>query len=115
MVHRDVAPLIRVPFQQRKVHDPRERVLIRVEESRFLRDVQAELAQQFRGRVCFSRGHQQSPNFALSSDQGATWTYGGQLTTFNQDVASPARFAAGEEGNAEIVPLIGQLKVVDNR
>lgn len=34
----------------------------------------------------FSRGHQQSPNFALSSDQGATWTYGGQLTTFNQDV-----------------------------
>jgi hypothetical protein len=34
----------------------------------------------------FSRGHQQSPNFATSSDQGATWTYGGQLTTFDQDV-----------------------------
>jgi hypothetical protein len=34
----------------------------------------------------FSRGHQQSPNFATSTDQGATWTYGGQLTTFNQDV-----------------------------
>lgn len=34
----------------------------------------------------FSRGHAQSPNFAVSSDQGATWAYGGQLTTFNQDI-----------------------------
>ncbi|MEO6098201.1 MAG: BNR-4 repeat-containing protein [Fibrobacteria bacterium] len=34
----------------------------------------------------FSRGDQQSPNFAISSDQGATWTYGGQLTTFSADV-----------------------------
>jgi hypothetical protein len=34
----------------------------------------------------FSRGHAQSPNFAVSPDQGATWAYGGQLTTFNQDV-----------------------------
>lgn len=28
----------------------------------------------------FSRGDDESPNFALSSDQGSTWTYGGQLT-----------------------------------
>lgn len=34
----------------------------------------------------FSRGHQQSPNYATSTDQGATWTYGGQLTTFDADV-----------------------------
>jgi hypothetical protein len=34
----------------------------------------------------FSRGNDQSPNFAISSDQGVTWTYGGQLTTFSQDV-----------------------------
>lgn len=32
--------------------------------------------------------------------------------TFGQDIASPGHFAVGEEGNAEIVPLIGQLKVV---
>lgn len=35
--------------------------------------------------------------------------------TFGQEIATAARFAAGEEGNAEIVPLIGQLKVVDVR
>lgn len=35
--------------------------------------------------------------------------------TFGQETASAARFAAGEEGNAEIVPLIGQLKVVEVR
>jgi transglutaminase-like putative cysteine protease len=32
--------------------------------------------------------------------------------TFNQPVADATHFAVGEEGNAEITPLIGQLKVV---
>jgi len=31
--------------------------------------------------------------------------------TFGQDIADAGHFAVGEEGNAEIVPLIGQLKV----
>ncbi len=35
--------------------------------------------------------------------------------TFGQEVATAGRFAAGEEGNAEIVPLIGQLKVLEVR
>jgi hypothetical protein len=35
--------------------------------------------------------------------------------TFGQDVADATHFAVGEEGNAEITPLIGQLKVVDVR
>ena len=33
--------------------------------------------------------------------------------TFNQLVADATHFAVGEEGNAEITPLIGQLKVVE--
>jgi hypothetical protein len=33
--------------------------------------------------------------------------------TFNQEVADATHFAVGEEGNAEITPLIGQLKVLD--
>jgi hypothetical protein len=33
--------------------------------------------------------------------------------TFNQAVADATHFAVGEEGNAEITPLIGQLKVVE--
>ncbi|HEX8700473.1 MAG TPA: transglutaminase-like domain-containing protein [Myxococcaceae bacterium] len=33
--------------------------------------------------------------------------------TFNQTVADATHFAVGEEGNAEITPLIGQLKVVE--
>jgi len=33
--------------------------------------------------------------------------------TFNQVVADATHFAVGEEGNAEITPLIGQLKVVE--
>ncbi|MFZ5469765.1 MAG: transglutaminase-like domain-containing protein [Myxococcota bacterium] len=33
--------------------------------------------------------------------------------TFGQDVADATHFAVGEEGNAEITPLIGQLKVLD--
>ncbi len=32
--------------------------------------------------------------------------------TFNQPVADATHFALGEESNAEITPLIGQLKVV---
>ncbi len=35
--------------------------------------------------------------------------------TFNQPVADATHFAVGEEGNAEITPLIGQLKVVEIR
>jgi len=35
--------------------------------------------------------------------------------TFGQEVATAGRFAAGEEGNAEILPLIGELKVVEVR
>ncbi len=35
--------------------------------------------------------------------------------TFGQDVADATHFAVGEEGNAEITPLIGQLKVADVR
>ena len=35
--------------------------------------------------------------------------------TFNQPVADATHFAVGEEGNAEITPLIGQLKVVEVR
>ncbi len=35
--------------------------------------------------------------------------------TFGQDVADPTHFGVGEEGNAEIAPLIGQLKVVEVR
>jgi hypothetical protein len=35
--------------------------------------------------------------------------------TFGQEVADATHFAVGEEGNAEITPLIGQLKVVDVR
>lgn len=35
--------------------------------------------------------------------------------TFGQDVADAGHFAVGEEGNAEIVPLIGQLKVEEVR
>src|SRR5262249_14905312 len=35
--------------------------------------------------------------------------------TFNQPVADPTHFALGEESNAEITMLIGQLKVVDAR
>ncbi|MBX7115960.1 MAG: transglutaminase-like domain-containing protein [Myxococcaceae bacterium] len=33
--------------------------------------------------------------------------------TFNQEVADATHFALGEDGNAEITPLIGSLKVVD--
>jgi hypothetical protein len=33
--------------------------------------------------------------------------------TFGQDVADATHFAVGEEGSAEITPLIGQLKVID--
>ena len=33
--------------------------------------------------------------------------------TFGQDVADATHFAVGEEGSAEITPLIGSLKVVD--
>jgi hypothetical protein len=33
--------------------------------------------------------------------------------TFSQEVADATHFGVGEEGNAEITPLIGQLKVVD--
>jgi hypothetical protein len=33
--------------------------------------------------------------------------------TFNQPVADATHFAVGEEGNAEITPLIGQLKVLE--
>lgn len=35
--------------------------------------------------------------------------------TFGQDVADATHFAVGEEGNAEITPLIGALKVLDAR
>ena len=35
--------------------------------------------------------------------------------TFGQDVADATHFAVGEEGNAEIIPLIGQMKVLDVR
>ncbi|HLL55983.1 MAG TPA: transglutaminase-like domain-containing protein, partial [Myxococcaceae bacterium] len=35
--------------------------------------------------------------------------------TFGQDVADATHFAVGEEGNAEIIPLIGQMKVVEVR
>ena len=35
--------------------------------------------------------------------------------TFNQIVADASHFGVGEEGNAEITPLIGQLKVVEVR
>jgi transglutaminase-like putative cysteine protease len=35
--------------------------------------------------------------------------------TFNQIVADATHFGVGEEGNAEITPLIGQLKVVEVR
>lgn len=35
--------------------------------------------------------------------------------TFRQDVADATHFAVGEEGNAEITPLIGSLKVLDVR
>jgi len=35
--------------------------------------------------------------------------------TFDQAVADATHFAVGEEGNAEITPLIGQLKVVEVR
>jgi transglutaminase-like putative cysteine protease len=35
--------------------------------------------------------------------------------TFGQKVADATHFAVGEEGNAEITPLIGQLKVLDVR
>ncbi len=35
--------------------------------------------------------------------------------TFDQPVADATHFAVGEEGNAEITPLIGQLKVVEVR
>ena len=35
--------------------------------------------------------------------------------TFGQSVVDPTHFAVGEEGNAEITPLIGQLKVVEVR
>jgi hypothetical protein len=35
--------------------------------------------------------------------------------TFNQVVADATHFGVGEEGNAEITPLIGQLKVVEVR
>jgi hypothetical protein len=35
--------------------------------------------------------------------------------TFGQDIADATHFAVGEEGNAEIVPLIGTLKVVEVR
>ncbi|MBI3180612.1 MAG: transglutaminase domain-containing protein [Myxococcales bacterium] len=35
--------------------------------------------------------------------------------TFGQDVADATHLAVGEEGNAEITPLIGQLKVVELR
>ena len=35
--------------------------------------------------------------------------------TFNQEVADATHFSVGEEGNAEITPLIGQMKVVDVR
>jgi hypothetical protein len=33
--------------------------------------------------------------------------------TFNQVVADATHFGFGEEGNAEITPLIGALKVTD--
>ena len=33
--------------------------------------------------------------------------------TFGQDVADATHFAVGEEGNAEIIPLIGQMKVLE--
>jgi transglutaminase-like putative cysteine protease len=33
--------------------------------------------------------------------------------TFNQMVADATHFGVGQEANAEITPLIGQLKVVD--
>ena len=32
--------------------------------------------------------------------------------TFGQEVADATHFAVGEEGNAEITPLIGQIKVL---
>jgi transglutaminase-like putative cysteine protease len=35
--------------------------------------------------------------------------------TFGQDVADATHFAVGEEGNAEITPLIGSLKVLEVR
>jgi transglutaminase-like putative cysteine protease len=35
--------------------------------------------------------------------------------TFNQIVADAGHFALGEESNAEITPLIGQLKVIEVR
>jgi transglutaminase-like putative cysteine protease len=35
--------------------------------------------------------------------------------TFGQEVADATHFAVGEEGNAEITPLIGQLEVLDVR
>ena len=35
--------------------------------------------------------------------------------TFNQLVVDVTYFGVGEEGNAEITPLIGQLKVVEVR
>src|SRR5260370_41230420 len=35
--------------------------------------------------------------------------------TFNQVVADAGHFALGEESNAEITPLIGQLKVLEVR
>ncbi|MHB8873218.1 MAG: transglutaminase-like domain-containing protein [Myxococcaceae bacterium] len=35
--------------------------------------------------------------------------------TFGQEVADATHFAVGEDGNAEITPLIGQLKVLDVR
>ena len=35
--------------------------------------------------------------------------------TFNQMVADATHFGVGQEGNAEITPLIGQLKVVEVR
>lgn len=35
--------------------------------------------------------------------------------TFGQDVADATHFAVGEEGNAEIIPLIGRMKVLEVR
>ena len=59
MVHELAALLVLEPVEHREVDDPEELEAIRVEQVLTLRDVQAQLAEQLRGRLVLAGRHDQ--------------------------------------------------------
>ena len=51
VMHRVIALLLGIPFQQGKVHNPREGILVWFQQPVLLREDQPQLAQQLRGGV----------------------------------------------------------------